>query len=84
VFPAQKVSARTQRCAVIRLRGGRDYEGRVHIDNGFIHFSGVRRVRAWDDVTYRQTNDRSWPRRQVSEIRWLEEPLVAIDMSDFP
>jgi hypothetical protein len=66
------------RRAIVFLRDGRSYQGAVSIADGFVHFDGDRRIRTDEDhVMYRQAGGRTWPRREIRELRWLsEEPAV--------
>jgi len=62
----------SSRCAVIVLRDRRVYEGPTELIDGWVHCQARRRVRHGDEVTYRPASERSWPRREVREIRWLD------------
>ena len=67
----------TTTTAIVRLRDSREYEGRVRIADGFVHFTGRRRVREGDGITYRSTTGWSWPRQRILEIRWLDDDWTA-------
>ncbi len=58
--------------AVVLLRKGYVYEGRVAIDGPFAHFSGRRRVGHGESASYRPAADHTWPHAQIEAIRWLK------------
>jgi hypothetical protein len=58
--------------AVVSLRSGRHYEGRVEIDGVFAHFSGRRRLVLADRVDYRPADDQTWPHSEIVHIRWIK------------
>lgn len=61
------------RRALVRLRNGRDYECIAYIEQGFVHGEAVRRRVSLGDVTvYRDLSDRTWPPRELREIRWAD------------
>jgi hypothetical protein len=61
------------RPAIVFLRDGRGFEGQVSIDDGFVHFDGKRRTNTGDHVIYHPVGGRTWPRREIREIRWAAE-----------
>lgn len=79
MFPAERLTTHRSGQAVVRLRDNREYEGTVDIAGGFVHFTGRRRVREIDGITYRHTDARSWPHQRILEVRWLEKSLVPIE-----
>jgi hypothetical protein len=63
--------------ALIYLWDGRAYSGDVSIADGFVHFDGQRRVPIDGEVTHRPAGRRTWPRREIREIRWLTSVSVS-------
>ena len=61
------------RSAIVFLRDGRAYQGDVSIADGLIHFAGERRINTGDHLMYREAGGRTWPRREIREIRWTDE-----------
>lgn len=55
--------------ALVALRKGYVYEGQAEIEDGFVHFTGNRKV---GDERFR-THDHSWPRHEISMVRWLDD-----------
>lgn len=65
------------RPAIVILRDGRAYKGEASIVDGFVHFEGDRRIHTGDHVMYRRAGGRTWPRREIQEIRWSDEDREA-------
>jgi len=56
--------------ALILIRGGRSYEAvSARIDGGWLHAKDVRLVVGQG---YRPVADKTWPAREIREIRWQE------------
>jgi hypothetical protein len=58
------------------LRDGRCFEGEISIADGFVNFDGRRRIHTGDHIMYREAGGRTWPRREIREIRWSDEDAV--------
>ena len=65
----QRRNSFLDRPAVIALRTGREYEGRIAFDGPWVHFTGRRRI--WPGE-YRPTEDRTWHHTEVVAVRWID------------
>lgn len=63
----------------MRLRDNREYEGSVELANGFVHFTGRRRVREMGGITYRHAGAISWPHQRILEVRFLDNPTIPLE-----
>lgn len=72
IADAGSVSGNNTAPALVILRSGRVYlAAAAHISDGFLHANEVRRkVGSNEDATYLRVDDRSWPRREIAEVRW--------------